>query len=396
MAATHITGLAALYLGERPLATPAEIKSAMMTTAYNTVDAAGDDITDPFAQGAGHADPTRFFEPGLLYLNGVDDWDSYIQGIGYDIGAEPVDASNLNLASIAIGSLTGSETVTRTVTSTQAGTFTATAEIPGIDVVVSPATLMFGGAGETQSYTVTFTRTDAGLDTFATGSLDWVSGDTRVHSPVAVQPVTLVAPATVAGTGTDGSVDVSITPGGDGPIPLSLAGLAAGTRQPNAADPTSPHSGSGSAGAEFTYQVVVPEGTQLARFNLDAVDDTTDLDLIVYQLGADGTPIAGWQSATGSADENVDIVAPDAGTYQVIASVYSGSTAFDVTTFSVLAGAGEGGFTATPSTVAGVQGVPVTYTLSWAGLNPNTSYLGLVGYGEDVPSTTVVSVVTGG
>ena len=397
MSSPHIAGLAALYLGESPNATPAEIKSAMMTTAYNTVDANGNAVTDPFTQGAGHVDPTRFFEPGLLYLNGVDDWWSYIQGIGYDVGAEPVDPSNLNLASIAIGSLTAPETITRTVTSTRVGDFTAQPiEIPGINAVVSPSTMSFAAAGDTQSYTVTFTRTDAPLDQFSTGSLSWVSGDTVVRIPLAIQPVTLEAPGAVEGTGIDGSVDVSITPGGTDEMALNLSGLTAGLHQPNAADPSSPNTGSGTAGDEFTYEVEVPAGTELARFDLTAVDQTSDLDLIVYLLdGAGGTPVAGWQSATGSADEHVDLVAPEAGFYQVIAIVYSGTSAFDVNTFSVLAGAGDGAFAAAPAVIAGgQQGVPVTYSLSWAGLTPETGYLGLVHYG-DTPVSTVVSVQSG-
>src|SRR3546814_5240911 len=77
MSAPHIAGLAALYLGERPNATPAEVKSAMMTTAYDTVNDDGSTNTDPFAQGAGHVDPTRFFDPGLLYLNGPADLAAY-------------------------------------------------------------------------------------------------------------------------------------------------------------------------------------------------------------------------------------------------------------------------------------------------------------------------------
>ena len=397
MSSPQIAGLAALYLGERPLATPGEIKSAMMTSAYDTVDSNGDTVTAPFTQGAGHVDPTKMFEPGLLYLNDTEDWYSYIQGIGYDVGAEPIDPSNLNLASIAIGSLTAPETITRTVTSTEAGTFTAQpVTVPGIDAVVSPTTLSFGAAGESASYTVTFTRTDAPLDEFSTGSLTWVSGSgTLVHSPVAIQPVTLVAPATATGTGVDGSVDVSITPGATGEIPLTLIGLAAALHQEDAADPTSPNTGTGTAGDEFSYQVEVPAGTQLARFDLDAVDQTADLDLIVYRLNGDGgTPVAGWQSATGSADELIDLVDPDAGFYQVINSVYSGSTAFNVNTYSVLAGAGEGSFAAAPPIVAGQQGVAATYSLSWSDLVPETGYLGLVGYGDSSVST-VVSVASG-
>ncbi|MCY7403534.1 MAG: S8 family serine peptidase [Cryobacterium sp.] len=397
MSSPQIAGLAALYLGERPLATPGEIKSALMTSAYDTVDANGDTVTDPLTQGAGHVDPTKMFEPGLLYLNDTEAWYSYIQGIGYDVGVDPVDPSNLNLASIAIGSLTAPETITRTVTSTEAGTFTAQpVTVPGIDAVVSPATLSFGAAGESASYTVTFTRTDAPLDTFSTGTLNWVSDSgTVVHSPVAIQPVTLIAPATADGTGVDGSVDVSITPGATGDVALNLIGLAAGLHQPDAADPSSPNTGTGTAGDEFSYQVEVVNGTQLARFDLDAVDQTADLDLIVYRLSGDGgSPVAGWQSATGSADELIDLVDPQAGFYRVINSVYSGTTAFNVNTYSVLAGAGEGSFAAAPPVVAGQQGVTATYSLSWSGLTPDTGYLGLVGYGDSAVST-VVSVASG-
>lgn len=391
MASPQIAGLAALYLGERPNASPAEVKSAMMTTAYNTVNAADETVTDPFAQGAGHVDPTRFFEPGLLYLNGVNDWWSYIAGIGYDVGVEPVEPSNLNLASIAIGALTAPESVTRTVTSTQAGDFAAEVNgLAGIDVQVEPSTLSFGAAGESKSYTVTFSRSDAELDTFSAGSIDWVSGNTRVHSPVAVQPVTLVAPASVSGTGTRGSVDVGITAGGSGDVPLRLEGLAPGVRQPNPANPADEHTGTGVVGDNFTYQVQVPDGAALARFDLDAVDNATDLDLTVYRLSGDGgTPVAGWQSATGSADERVDLSAPQAGFYRVFVDVFSGTTAFDVTTFSVLAAGGEGSFTATPNPVPAVQGVPTSYTASWTGLKPDTDYLGLVHYGDTGVSTAV-------
>jgi len=395
MATPHIAGLAALYLGEHPKATPSEVKSAMMTTAYNTVDADGNAVTDPFAQGAGHVDPTKYFSPGLLYLNDTPDWYAYIQGIGYDVGVDPIDPSDLNLASIAVGALTGPKTVTRTVTSTQAGTFTAKPiDIAGIDAVVSPTTLSFDAAGESKSYTVTFTRTDAPLDTFATGALDWVSGSTVVHSPIAVQPVTIVAPDSASGTGVNGSVDVTVTPGGDGDIPLTTSGLAAGVHQPDAADASDPNTGSGAPGDEFTYQVQVPDGAQLARFDLNAVDDTSDLDLTVYQLDADGNPVAGWQSATSSADERVDLPNPDAGTYQVIVDVYSGTTAFDVTTFSVLPGAGDGSFAVSPTTLTGSQGKPATYTASWSGLTANTDYLGIVAYG-DTGRSTVISVASG-
>ncbi|MBG6108502.1 S8 family serine peptidase [Frigoribacterium sp. CG_9.8] len=394
MAAPHISGLGLLYLGVHPSATPSEIKSALMTTAYDTKDGTGKAVTDPFTQGAGHADPTKYFAPGLLYLNGLDDWYGYIQGAGYDVGVNPIDPSNLNLASIAIGSLTGSEKITRTVTSTQAGTFTAAAAVAGINAVVSPSTLTFGAAGESQSFTVTFTRTTAPLDAFATGSLTWTSGSTSVRSPIAIQPVAIVAPASASGTGTYGSVDVTVTPGGDGDIPLTTTGLTAGTLQP---DPTAggapEHSGSTASGTTFEYTVEVPAGSPYARFDLDTTDNAADLDLLVYQLDAAGTPVAAFQSATGSADERVNLVAPDAGSYRAEVTVYAAPapTTFDLRTYTV---AKKGAaLTLTPPVLQGKQGEPSTYTAAWSSLAPYSNYLGLVNYGDN-GAYTVVTVVT--
>ncbi|MEO7148217.1 MAG: S8 family peptidase [Terrimesophilobacter sp.] len=393
MAAPHITGIAALYLGVHPNASPAEIKSAMMTTATNTVDGNGDAVTNPFIQGAGQVAPTNYLHPGLLYLNGADDWLAYIQGVGINVKVTPIDPSNLNLASIAIGSLTAPETITRTVTATQAGTFASEISVPGIEAVVSPKTLTLS-AGESKSYTVTFKRTNAPLDKFTTGSLTWTSGNTVVRSPIAIQPVTIVAPANVDGTGVTGSVDVTVTPGGDGQIPLSTTGLTAGTLQPDPTHTVNDHSGSGSTGDEFQYTVQVPSGTVLARFDLDSIDNGADLDLTVYQLNATGTPIALWQSATGSADERVDLYSPAPAKYLVIVDVYSANppTAFDLRTYSVLPGGVP--LTLNPPVLNGESGIPVTYTASWSGLEASTSYLGLVNYGG-TSASTVITVNTG-
>jgi len=394
MAAPHIAGLASLYLGERPNATPAEIKSAMMTTAYNTVDAEGTDVTDPFAQGAGHVNPPSFFEPGLLYLNDVYDWAAYLQALGYDFGVEPVDPSNLNLASIAVGALTAPESVTRTVTATTAGTYTAKIEgLAGIKATVEPSTFTIA-AGATQKFTITFERTDAPLDEFATGSLTWKSSNKTVRSPIAVQPVTIVAPGDVEGTGVTGSVDVTVTPGGDGDIPLATTGLSRGTLQPDPEGVETEHSGSGSTGATGEYEVVVPAGTAFARFDLDSTDDTADLDLFVYQLNAAGNPVFLYQSATGSADERVDLLEPTAATYLVLVDVYAAAngTTWDLVTTSV-APAGEE-LALDPSVLNGQQGVDVTYTAAWDGLDEFSTYVGLVEY-TGTSAYTVVQVETG-
>ncbi|RZT58328.1 peptidase inhibitor I9 [Microcella alkaliphila] len=395
MSAPHIAGLALLYLGERPTASPSEVKSAIMTTAYDTRAADGSAVTNPFIQGAGHADPTRFFEPGLLYLNGPADWDAYIQGIGYDIGVEPIAASNLNLASIAAGAVTGSKTVTRTVTSTQAGEFTSSIQgLAGIDVQVSPSTLSFGAAGEMATFEVTFTRTTATLDTYATGSLTWTSGDTTVRSPIAVQPVTIIAPANAEGEGVDGSVEIAVTPGGTGDIALASTGLSLGERLADPADPESANSGSGATGDFEAYTVTVPEGSQFTRFDLEALDPESDLDLIVYRLNAAGTPVAGWISATATASERIDLVDPVPGTYLIYADVWFAPSvaSWNLTVTSVTSGGSD--LVLDPAVLAGEQGVETTFQASWSGLEPEASYLGIIEYG-DTGASTILTVATG-
>lgn len=231
MASPHVAGLAALYLGEQPEASPAEVKSALMTTAYNLVDSAGDPLKDVFAQGAGHVDPTRYLEPGMYFPAGSDDWFGYIQGLGKDPGTDvpSVEGSELNQPSIAIGSAVGPRTVSRTVVSTESGTYEANVNMPGFDVTVSPSTLDFEEAGQSETFRVTFERSDAPTDTFSDGYLTWsTEGGKTVRMPMAVSPASMVAPGAVAGEGTEGNIDMMVTPGVNGEVPISTLGLAKG------------------------------------------------------------------------------------------------------------------------------------------------------------------------
>ncbi|MBU4466360.1 MAG: S8 family serine peptidase, partial [Actinobacteria bacterium] len=417
MAAPHIAGLAALYLSVHPTATPAEIKSTMMTTAYNTVNEDGSTNVDPFTQGAGQVDARKYFSPGLVYLNGVSDWFAYLAGVGLDqgVGVAAIDPSDLNLASIGIGSLSKKQTVTRTVTATQAGTYTASVSgMTGVDVTVSPSTFTVA-AGATQTFTVTIENKTAPVEQWTSGFLTWTSGSTAVRSPIAVQPVTADAPAEVAGKAIAGSTDVTITPGLNGQLPLKLSGLGAYTLLSDPANPVPGHSGnenSGDADGNVTWFVDVPAGTTLSRFSLDSSDDTgSDLDLYVYRVVSktDTRYYEKWQSATGSADEQVTVDNPTAGVYMVQTNVYltSGPTTFDTTYANVVPG-GAGSFTATPNPLPVTQGTPATYTLGWSGLTANTKYLGVVGYGDSSvrtvltvdagatpPAATVAPVISG-
>ncbi len=73
------------------------------------------------------------------------------------------------------------------------------------------------------------------------------------------------------------------------------------------------------------YHVVVPAGTRAARFSLDAVSNTDDLDLFVYQGG-----VLVDLSATGNADEQVTLIDPAAGTYDVYVNGFAGNGAYAI------------------------------------------------------------------
>ena len=68
MASPHIAGIGALIMAKHPTWLPSEIKSALMTSAGDTVSSS----RDPFAQGAGFVNPNGAADPGLVYPHDRD------------------------------------------------------------------------------------------------------------------------------------------------------------------------------------------------------------------------------------------------------------------------------------------------------------------------------------
>ncbi|KAM7480623.1 hypothetical protein LguiA_028836 [Lonicera macranthoides] len=217
MSCPHVSGLAALLRKAYPRWTPAAIKSALMTTAYN-IDNIGKNITDlatgkestPFVHGSGHVDPNRALDPGLVYDIEVSDYVEFLCAIGYDSDKiavfvkkdiDTVDCSAQKLAtpgdlnypsfSVVFESENGVVKYKRRVKNVGTNVdavYEVRVNAPaGVEVSVSPSKLEFSSGSETLSYEITFSSSlGVGGATSSFGSIEWSDGSHRVRSPIAV------------------------------------------------------------------------------------------------------------------------------------------------------------------------------------------------------------------
>jgi pectin methylesterase-like acyl-CoA thioesterase len=125
----------------------------------------------------------------------------------------PIDPSDYNSPSIAVGRLVGSQTVTRKVTAVKPGSYQASISVPGVAATLSPSILNFSRAGETKTIKITFTREAAAFSEVAFGALKLEGAGTLARVPIAVVPQAADAPKVVAGSGASGSVSYQVKPG---------------------------------------------------------------------------------------------------------------------------------------------------------------------------------------
>lgn len=221
MSCPHVSGLAALLRKAFPKWSPAAIKSALMTTTYN-LDNSGNNIVDlatgnqssPFVLGAGHVDPNRALDPGLIYDLDPNDYVSFLCSIGYDTEKIAIfvrshvtvdcdkeklpSPGDLNYPSFSVvfrfdsGAIPqGNEITLKRVVKNVGSSANAVYEVKvnppeGVTVEVVPEKLVFSEGSETATYQVTFRGVESRLgEKF--GSIEWSDGSHIVRSPVAVR-----------------------------------------------------------------------------------------------------------------------------------------------------------------------------------------------------------------
>uniref|UniRef100_A0A0E0QJT3 Subtilisin-like protease n=1 Tax=Oryza rufipogon TaxID=4529 RepID=A0A0E0QJT3_ORYRU len=223
MACPHISGLAALLKAAHPTWSPAAIKSALMTTAYikdnsngTMVDESTGVVADVFDFGAGHVDPMRAMDPGLVYDITPVDYVNFLCNLNYTeqniraITRRPADcrgarraghAGNLNYPSMSATFAADGTRATmkthfiRTVTNVGGGraVYRATVRSPeGCAVTVQPRQLAFRRDGQKLSFTVRVEaaapakKMEPGSSQVRSGAVTWSDGRHAVNTPVVV------------------------------------------------------------------------------------------------------------------------------------------------------------------------------------------------------------------
>ncbi|KAF8702441.1 hypothetical protein HU200_032818 [Digitaria exilis] len=214
MSAPHLSGVAALIKSKHPDWSPAAIKSAIMTTA-EVMDRSGDPIlneqrvpADLFATGAGHVNPEKAGDPGLVYDMAASDYIGYLCGL-YDsknvsvIARRPVDCtavevipgSMLNYPSISVAfTQTWNwstpaivERTVRNVGEVPSVVYYAAVDVADDDVTVGvyPRELAFTQVNQELSFRVIVWPRQNGPKVVQ-GALRWVSDTYTVRSPISI------------------------------------------------------------------------------------------------------------------------------------------------------------------------------------------------------------------
>ena len=375
--APHIAGLAAFIASVHRDWSPARIKSAMMTTAYDLHGRHG-----PLVEGAGHVDPSAFLDPGLVFDTDPSAWRRVVDGSGR--------ARDLNSPSIGIDDLVGHATVTRRITNVTGRTESYAVRKRGlhdVDVQAFPATVRLA-PGQTRAIRLRITaRPTATVDEDVSGWLVWSGDRHRVRIPVSVRPTVVAAPTQVGGRGDRGSVVVRGRSGNGRTVMLHTSGMVPAqttpvTLTPGAFDAATPNADADTA----LKQVEVPSGTDVARFEVQSDDALDDVDLYVYR---DGSLVG--SSAGNSNQALLTLPDPKAGRYDVYAHAHTvaGESAVGRLYSWVVPSSGGSAVSLSTDAVGTAPGKRFRFSASWADLDPSKRWLGVVTYGDTDRQTLV-------
>jgi len=417
MSTPHVAGVAALLLQANPHWSPAVIKSALMTTAHQSLTASdGETAAIPFDYGAGHIVPNDAVDPVLVYDISDDEYDAFACGaVSPAVAAARCDelsaagisfaASDLNQPSIAIERLASERTVSRRITnvSDQAATFIANVVAPpGIGVTVVPQSITVS-PGQSMTFDVTFSFQSGPLDLWRFGSLTWENSSHSVYSTIAIRPISVTAPAEVTDFGASGSLSFPVEFGYDGAYSAGVHGL----RLPLVIDgfvdndPTKTFSFRTVNGVT-AHLIDVPADQAYLRFSLfdTLTDGDDDLDLFIYHCPDNVNCVRIGESGEPTSQEEVNFLLPTGGRYAALVHGFatdnvSGGQGANYTLLAWSFGLidDQGNMTAMGPAFVNA-GSTANVTVNWTGLLSDTIYLGGVSHNtpQGLSAITVIRI----
>jgi hypothetical protein len=403
-------GAAALLRSLRPDLGPSELKSALMTTAEADILIDAVIPSTPATaldKGAGRIDPNRAADAGLVLTETTERFEDYIsaQVPTRDPSQPTIDATDLNLPSIAFDPLLGPRSTHRTFTSIddQAGNWTASIEgLTGINATVSPAQFSIE-PGQSQTVQFDFAPNGARLGDYVDGAVVFTNAaDGRtVRLAVNLRPEDFEAPEQLNFGATEpaGRAPLAIQTGYDGQLSALGYGLSRGDVRPDQTvgvdvddDGQDLNRIAQPGPGVTTFDLTVPADAKALAAELDDTtfgDPLVDLDLFIF-FDDEGDGFQGddfLDASETASQEALFLFDPDPGAYRISVR---GVTAHPVATFDLTTWVLDD---TTPDVLSdplapGLQivGDPVPVTvgglgtldLEWVGLDEPGAYLGLV------------------
>jgi hypothetical protein len=409
-AAPEVTGVAILLKEAHPDWSPGALKSALMTSAYQSVVNSDGETATPFDRGAGHIDANKANDPGLVYSTDYRDYATYLCGL-LEPPFPPADCAALaaagyssvptevNLPSIAVAELITGDIVKRRVTNLgPPASYRAEVTSPqDVDVVVDPPSLVLN-TGQTGEFSVRFVDNGAPLDEWDFGELKWTDATHTVASPIAIQPVALRVPLELRLRGSSGNATLPIAFGYDGVYAARSHGLRAPFRDGATGqvprgfvddDPSNTFRFPGGSGLAL-QGINVPADQLYLRIALfdEFTDGEDDLDLYLF-FCANGTTDSCTQIAQSggfTSDEQINLTTPAPGLYVAVVHGFetdqvAGGPGANYSLFTWSFGVTDDvGNLDVAAPTAVVKGDRISLGVSWSSLDPSTRYLGAISH----------------
>lgn len=160
-------------------------------------------LADPFDYGGGLVNPEKAAKPGLVYDLGLEDYVLYMCTVGYNessisqlvgkvtVCSNPIPSVlDFNLPSITVPNLKEEVTLTRTLTNVGPvdSVYKVAVEPPfGVQVTVTPETLVFNSTNKKVSFRVRVSATHKTNTGYYFGSLTWSDYVHNVTIPLSVR-----------------------------------------------------------------------------------------------------------------------------------------------------------------------------------------------------------------